>query len=61
MYQGAKHRGKDAAEVGYRGYGPTYHTIYDISYGECATDEPFCMRRPNSLKRRHFTLRFDIQ
>ena len=33
-------RGKYAAEVGYRGNRPTYHTIYVISYGECATDEP---------------------
>ena len=30
-----------------KGYGPTYHTIYDISYGEFATDKPFCVRRPN--------------
>ena len=27
--------------VVYRGYGPTYHIIYTIYYGECATDEPF--------------------
>ena len=20
-----------------------YHTVYDVSYGECATDEPFCV------------------
>ena len=39
-------RGKYAAEVGYS-HGPTYHTVYDISFGECATgDEPFCVRRP---------------
>ena len=25
------------AEVGYRGYGPTYCAIYNILYGECAT------------------------
>ena len=28
-------------------HGPPYHIIYDISYGECATDKPFCERRPN--------------
>ena len=43
IYGGAKCRGKYATKVRYRGYGLTYHTIiYDISYGECATDEPFC-------------------
>ena len=29
------------AEVGYRGYGPTYHAIFSILYGERATGEPF--------------------
>ena len=29
------------AEVEYIGYGPPYRTIYNILYGECATDEPF--------------------
>ena len=42
-------RGKYAAEVRYRG--PPYHTIYVISYGECVTDEPYCMRWPNSFKK----------
>ena len=42
IYRGVKRPGKYAAEIGYRGYGPTYRTIYDISYGECATDEPYC-------------------
>ena len=41
IYGGAKRRGKYAAEVVYRGYGPTYRIIYAIYYGECATDEPF--------------------
>ena len=27
-----------SAEVVYRGYGPTYGTIYTILYGECATE-----------------------
>ena len=34
-------RGKYTAEVGYRGYGPTYRTINVILYGECATGKPF--------------------
>ena len=46
IFTEARCRGKYAAEVGYRGYGPTYHTIYDLSYGECATNF-FCMRRLN--------------
>ena len=41
IYGGAKCGGKYAAEVIYRGYGPTYRIIYTIYYGECATDEPF--------------------
>ena len=47
IYRGAQCRGKYAAEVGHGGYGLTYHTIYDILYGECATDEPFCVRQPS--------------
>ena len=27
-----------SAEVVYRGYGPTYCTIYNMLYGECATE-----------------------
>ena len=46
-----KRRGKYAAEVGYRGYVPTYRTICNISYGECATDEPFCVRRPHIFEK----------
>ena len=38
----------------YRGFGPPYHTIYVIAYGECATDEPFCGRRPISFKKTPF-------
>ena len=38
-------QGKYAAEIRYS-HGPTYHAIYDISYGECATNEPFCVRWP---------------
>ena len=57
IYRGAKLRGKYAAEVGYRGYGPTYHTIYGISYGECTTDEPFCMRWLNILEKMPFFTR----
>ena len=38
----------------YRGYGPTYHTIYDISYGECAIDEPFCVRQLNIFEAMSF-------
>ena len=41
IYRGAKRRDKYAAEVVYRGYGPTYRIIYTIYHGECATDEPF--------------------
>ena len=48
------HRGKYAAEVRYRGYGPSYNTVYVISYGECATDEPFCLRWPNIFKTASF-------
>ena len=48
--RGAKCRGKYAAKVRYRGYGPTYHTICDILFGECATDEPFCVRWQNIFK-----------
>ena len=33
IYRGAKRRGKYATEIGYRGYGPTYHMIYVIPYG----------------------------
>ena len=50
-------------KVRYRGYGPTYRTICDILYGECATDEPFCVRRLNIFekkpfsKKSHFSLR----
>ena len=51
-----KHRGKYAAEVGYRGYGPTYRTVYNISYGECRTDEPFCVRRLNISEATPFSL-----
>ena len=29
------------AEVGYRGYGPTYSATYKIYYDEYATGEPF--------------------
>ena len=42
--------------IGYRSYGPPYHSIYDILYGECATDERFCVRRQNILKWHHFLL-----
>ena len=29
----------------YIGYGPAYHTTYNILYSECATDEPYaCMK-----------------
>ena len=46
-------------EVSYRGYGPTYYTIYNIQYGECATDEPLCVRQPNiSTTTPFFTQRF---
>ena len=55
IYQGAKRLGK-YAKVKYRGYGPTYHTIYDISYGECITDEPFCVRWLKFFKHLHFSL-----
>ena len=41
IYRGAKRQGKYAAEVVYRGYGPPYRIIYNIYYGEWATDEPF--------------------
>ena len=41
IHWGANHRGKYTTKVGYKGYGLTYHTICDIMYGECATDEPF--------------------
>ena len=33
---------------------PTYCTICDISYGECATDEPFRVRRRNTFKTKPF-------
>ena len=33
IHRDVKHQAKYAAEVGYRGYGPPYHTIYNISYG----------------------------
>ena len=33
------------AEAGYRGYGPTYRSTYNILYGEFATGEPFRLRR----------------
>ena len=60
IYQSAKHQGKYAAEVGYRGYGPPYHTMYVISYGECATDKPFCVRQPSSLKSAIFHSKVDM-
>ena len=41
IYLGALRLGKYAAEVVYRGYGPTYRIICTIYYGECATDKPF--------------------
>ena len=44
--------GKYAAKVVYRGYGPTYRIIYNIYYGECATDEPFAWKC--FAKWRHF-------
>ena len=60
IHWGAKRRGNYAVEVGYRGYGLTYHTIYDISFGECATDEPFCVRCPNVFKMTPFFTRWLI-
>lgn len=30
-----------SAEVIYRGYGPEYHTKYNLLYSKCATDKPF--------------------
>ena len=54
IYWGTKRRGTYAAKAGYRGYGPTYHTIYDILYGECATDDPFCVRQPNIFEKTPF-------
>ena len=37
--------GKYAAEVVYRGYGPTYRFLYTIYYGECAADKQiFCLK-----------------
>ena len=56
IYRSAKHQSKYAAEVGYRSYGLPYHTVYVISYGECAADKPFCVRQPSSLKKGHFSL-----
>ena len=45
-------------KVGYRGYGLTYTILcIVISYGECATDGPFCMRRPNIFKTTPFFTR----
>ena len=41
MYRGAMYQGKYAVEVMYRGYRLTYRIIYNIYYGECATDQPF--------------------
>ena len=58
IYQSAKHRGKYAAEVEYRGL--PYHTVYVISYGECATDKPFCVRQPSSLKSAIFHSEVDM-
>ena len=47
-----------APKVGYRGYGLTYTILYFvILYGECATDESFCMRRPNIFKTTPFFTR----
>ena len=49
-----------APRVGYRGYGSTYQTINYMTYhnyGECATDEPFCVRRPNIFKKTPFFTR----
>ena len=40
-----------STKVGYRGYGPPYHTIYDILYGECTADKPFCVRRLNIFEK----------
>ena len=60
IHWGTKRRGNYAVEVGYRGYGLTYHTIYDISYCECATDEPFCVRCPNVFKMTPFFTRWLI-
>ena len=34
--------------------------LCDISYGECATDEPFCMRRQNIIKTTPFFSRRSI-
>ena len=46
------------AEVGYRGYGPTYRATYNILYGECATGEPFWLWRLTKLSYRcHFLLK----
>ena len=39
----------------YIGYGPTYHTTYNILYSECATDEPFAWRC--FVKQCHFSQR----
>ena len=36
IYQGAKRRVKYSAEI-------RYDTIYDASYGECATDKPLAL------------------
>ena len=41
----------------HKGYGPTYHTIYDVSYGEFATDKPFCVRRSNIFETTPFFTR----
>ena len=58
--RGAKCRGKYAAKVRYRGYGPTYHTICDVLFGESATDEPFCVRWQNIFKTTPFFTRRSI-
>ena len=55
--RGALRLSKYATEVRYRSYGPTYHTVYDISCGECTTDEPFCMRQLNIFETMSFFTR----
>ena len=45
-----------STEVRYRGYGPTYRTIYNVSPGECATDEPFHVRQQSISKTTPFSL-----
>ena len=39
---------------------PTLLYNYVISYGECATDKPFCVRQPSSLKSAIFHSKVDM-